>query len=167
MKKRAGFTLIELMIVLAVFGILSLAVYPSVVNVLRVRSLETAARDILMELNQAKMMAVKDKAEVRMLFAQDTNHVWTYILQEEASDGTWSIPDGVISKVIPTDFQVTVNLPDLNVEFCPLGIVQNYAAGQNSISLQSDKLKELNKPDVRSLIVYGGGSVQFQVASTS
>lgn len=164
-KNRSGMTLLELLIVLGILGILALTVYPAIINVLRVRSLETQAREILMDLNRAKMMAVKNKTDVRLIFTLAADGSWTYVLEEDAGSG-FSIPGGILRKGISTEFQVAINLPDQNVEYSPLGLVQNYDSGKNTIVLSSSKLKELNKPDVRSLLVFGGGSVQYTKSSS-
>ncbi len=167
MKDRSGFNLIELLIVLAVLGILVLATYPAVVNVIRVRSLESAARDILMDLGKARVLAVKHKAAVRLIFSQAASGVWTYVLEQHELDGSWAVPGGILPKTIPGDFQVTVNLSDSTVEYSPLGLIQNFTGGMNTITLQSPKLHELEQPDVRSLILYAGGAVQYLKSSST
>lgn len=165
-KKGSGFSLIELLVVLGILGILAITVYPAVINVVRVRSLETAARDIMMELNRAKIMAVRNKTEVHVIFSQLADGTWSYVIEEQATDGTWAKPGGAATKTISSDLQVTINLPDQNVEFSPLGVVPNFSSSQNVISLSSDKLKSMGQPDLRTLIIYGGGSVQYIKSST-
>jgi prepilin-type N-terminal cleavage/methylation domain-containing protein len=164
-QNRPGVTFIEVMIVLIILGILALSFYPAIVNVTQVRSLEAQARELMMDLNKAKLMAVKDRAEVRLVFSQDTNSVWGYIVQEDTGSG-WAVPGGFIRKSISKDYQVTINLPDYSVEYSPLGMVDNYAAGLNTISLSSPKLKELKQPNVRSLLVFAGGSIQYSKSSS-
>lgn len=164
-SKRPGMTLLELLIVLGILGILALTVYPAIINVLRVRSLETQTREIMTDLNRAKLMAVKNKTEVRLIFSQLTDGTWTYVLEEDAGSG-WAVPGGILRKALSDDFQVTVNLPDLSVEYSPLGLVQNSTAGQNTIVLSSAKLKALNQPDVRSLLIFGGGSILYSKSSS-
>jgi prepilin-type N-terminal cleavage/methylation domain-containing protein len=166
LKRGEGFSLIELLVVLGILGIMAVTVYPAVINVLRVRSLETATRDIMMELNRAKLLAVRNKTEARVLFTQQADESWMYVIEEQAADGSWAKPGPAVAKVISTDFQVTINLPDQSVEFSPLGLVPNFASGQNVISLSSEKLKSMGQPDLRTLIIYGGGAVQYVKSST-
>ncbi len=166
LKRGAGFSLIELLVVLGILGILAVTVYPAVINVVRVRSLETAARDVMMELSRAKIMAVRNKTQVHVLFSQLADGTWSYVIEEQALDGTWAKPGGAMRKTIPSDLQVTINLPDQTVEFSPLGLVANFAAGQNVIDISSEKLKSMGQPDLRTMILYGGGSVQYIKSST-
>jgi type II secretion system protein H len=160
-KHRAGFTLVEMIIVIGIIGIMAAAVYPAIMNALRSRSLEGAARDISMDLNRAKIMAVKTKINTRLVFAQEEGQPWTYVLENESVAGTWTTVGGALKKNIPSEFQVTINLPDQSVVFSPLGLVENYTPGQNSISLVSPQMKRYNQPDVRNLNIYAGGSVQY------
>jgi len=160
-KHKSGFTLVELIIVVGIIGIMAAATYPAVMNALRSRGLEGAARDISMDLNRAKIMAVKTKTNTRLVFAQEEGKPWTYVLEKESVAGTWTTVGGALKKTIPAEFRVTINLPDQSVVFSPLGLVENYAAGQNSISLESPRMKRYNQPDVRNLNIYAGGSVQY------
>ncbi|MCJ7681310.1 MAG: hypothetical protein MUP70_11330, partial [Candidatus Aminicenantes bacterium] len=45
--------------------------------------------------------------------------------------------------------------------FSPLGTVMNFNSAQNSVIVQSSKLAEYNKPDVRYVYVFSGGSVHY------
>jgi len=44
--------------------------------------------------------------------------------------------------------------------------VDNYTAGQNSISLSSEQMRRQHQPDVRSLSIFAGGSVQYAKSSS-
>jgi prepilin-type N-terminal cleavage/methylation domain-containing protein len=160
-KKRSGLSLLELLVVLGIVGIVAMATYPAIMNALRGRSLEATARQISMDLNEAKVRAVKTRTDMRLLFSQEGGQPWTYVLEQLNADGTWSVPAGYLKKVITPDFEATVNWPDQSVEYSPLGLVQNYTTGQNSITIASPKLRSYGQPDVRDLVVYAGGSVQY------
>jgi len=165
-KRQSGFTLLEMIVIVGILGILATALYPAIMNALRSRSLEAAARDISMELNRAKIMAVKSKTNIRVIFTQSAGQPWTYIMETEDALGTWAAVTGAMKKFIPGQFQVTINLPDQSVVFSPLGLVDNYAAGQNSISLSSEQMRQMHQPDVRSLNIFAGGSVQYVRSSS-
>jgi len=162
-RRRSGFSLIEMVVVLALLGIFALAVSPSIMNVLRNRTLEGTAKGIQMEINRAKNLAIKNKVNVRVRFVQPSGQPWKYGLQREMDDGTWEAWPGSQDKLIPTQLGVTINLPtpDLEVEFSPLGMVEGYSATNNSITLSSAALKVLNQPDVRRLLIFAGGSVRY------
>ena len=53
LAKTNGFTLIEILVVLAILGVLMLASYPSILNSLETRTLENTARDIRASLHRA------------------------------------------------------------------------------------------------------------------
>jgi len=166
-KRKSGFTLLEMIVIVGILGIMATALYPAIMNALRSRSLEAAARDISMELNRAKITAVKTKTNIRVIFTQSAGQPWTYIMETQDAVGTWAAVIGAMKKFVPPEIQVTINLPDQSVVFSPLGLVDNYTAGQNSISLSSARMRQLHQPDVRSLSIFAGGSVQYARSSST
>lgn len=162
-SRQGGFTLIEVLVAMAIIGMMALVLYPSIINSLETRSLENASRDVLTTLQRAKFEAVKSRINHRVRF--DYAHdMWTYYIEREDSPGTWNSMPTFSRRFIPTKFTATVNFPNQIVQFSPLGFVSNYDSTQNSISIQSPKLDRYNQPDLRVISVYIGGSVQFAKA---
>ncbi|MFQ6038083.1 MAG: prepilin-type N-terminal cleavage/methylation domain-containing protein [Candidatus Aminicenantales bacterium] len=161
-----GFTFIEILVVVGVVGIILAALYPSIMNTLETRRLENSARDILTTMQRAKFEAVKTKLNHRVGFLNDQG-TWFYFIEQEVNPGTWATIPGFVRRAIPDRFVVTMNLPDVvgvpekGVVFSPLGFVTNYTLDQNSLSLQSTKLKGYGQPDLRVISVYAGGSIQY------
>jgi type II secretion system protein H len=161
-----GFTFIEVLVVVAIIGIIMAALYPNILNTLETRSLENSARDILTTLQKAKFQAVKTKLNHRVGFLID-QQVWYYFIERENSPGVWNTIPGFVRKRIPTKFNTTVSYPDIvgtpdkGIVFSPLGFVTNFDINQNSLSLQSDKLKGYGQPDIRIVSVFTGGSIQY------
>ncbi len=156
-----GFTLIELLVAIAIIGIMVGAFYPSILNSLETRSLENEAREILMTMEQTKFRAVISKLNHRIRFDNSTGQL-RYIIEREDTPGTWNEIPGVIGKTMSSKFNITVNLPTLDVVvFSPLGFVTNYDTDNNNITIQSDKLKGYNQPDQRVVRVLAGGSIQY------
>jgi prepilin-type N-terminal cleavage/methylation domain-containing protein len=161
-----GFTFIEVLVVIGIVGMILAALYPSIMNTLETRGLENKARDILTTMQQAKFQAVKTKLNHRVGFLYD-GQVWCYFIEREVTPGTWSLLPGFIRKEIPTKFNTLVNYPDVvgtpdkGVVFSPIGFVTNFDTNQNTLDLQSDKLKGYGQPDLRVITVYAGGSIQY------
>ena len=163
---KKGFSLIELLLVLGIIGIVVAASYPSIRNSLETRSIESGARDILTTLQRAKFQAVKTKQNQRVRFYQQ-NERWFFLIESQDTSGSWNQMSGFVTKTISTDFNVVINVviksgtTDKTVEFSQLGFITNYEIGKNSITLQSDKLKNYNQQDMREIKVFTGGSIQY------
>lgn len=160
--QKKGYTLIETLIALIILGLLSAILYPNIINSLEKRALENATRGVVSTLQRAKFQAVKTKMNHRVRFSNDTG-AWIYSIEKEDTPGVWTRIVGHVPKTISTKMNVTVTLPDpdLDVVFSPLGIVSNSDPLNNSIIFQSDRLRHYNQPDQREIRVFVGGSVQY------
>jgi len=166
-KEERGFTVIEILVVISIIGILTLVSMPSIQDSLETRSLENSARDILTTLETARFRGVDTKLNHRVRFAQDAGGRWQVILEKEDPPGTWTSIKGFATKTISSRFVVSINLPaDLAVEFSPVGLIEAYDSTKNSIGLQSLSLKSKSQPDLRTVTVYGGGSVRYTKSSS-
>lgn len=160
--RRPGFTLLEFLVVVAIMGILSLSLVPSVLNTLETRALENTAREVIASLQKAKFAAVTSKFNHRIRFLNDTGD-WRVVVEREQPPGTWVELTDYPPKIIAAKFSITINLPpaDLAVEFSQMGFVTNHDKDFNSILIQSDKLKRLNQDDQREVIILASGSFRF------
>ena len=157
-----GFTLIEILIAVAIISILSLASYPYIMNTLETRSLENGAREILTVLQTARYRAIDTKDNHRVRFSQDEGTDWRMIIERETSAGNWEPSRGFAPRTISPKFNTTVELPaGESVVFSSLGVVDGFVSTLNSLILQSDRLKGQNQPDLRIIRFYGGGSVHY------
>jgi len=161
-----GYTFIEILVVIGILGLILAALYPSIMNTLETRGLENKARDILTTMQQAKFQAVKTKLNHRVGFLYDGQE-WCYFIEREDTPGTWNTMPGFIRKEIPKKFNTLINYPDVvgtpdkGVVFSPIGFVTNFDTTQNTLNLQSDKLKGYGQPDLRVITVYAGGSIHY------
>jgi type II secretion system protein H len=159
MKER-GFTLIEVLLVVAIIGVLLMIAYPNIRNSMEVRNLENEAREILTTLQQAKFQAVKTKLNHRIIF-DNSSGTWLYYLEREVQYNVWQEIPGSIRRSIPSKYTVTVNLPGQQVVYSPLGMVLNYDTSLNSISIQYPNLGLQGQPSTRTITTFAGGSVQY------
>jgi hypothetical protein len=149
------------MLVIAIIGIIVALSYPSLMNSIHTRSLESAARDIASDLQWAKLQAVKTKINHRLRFEQLASGAWAMSLERERQPSTWEMMPKYVKRVISTNFNVTVSLPDNCVVYSSLGLVDNFSTLMNTVTLQSDKLKQQEQMDVREILIFAGGSVQY------
>ena len=160
-RPSRGFTLLEVLVVIAIIGILLGLSYPSLMNSMHTRSMENAARTIATDLQWAKYQAVKTKINHRLRFEQQGDGVWIMTLERESQPAVWQAMPGYVKRAISSNFNVTISLPDDSVVYNPLGLVENYSSVSNLVTLQSDKLKNQEQPDVREIRIFVGGTVQY------
>jgi prepilin-type N-terminal cleavage/methylation domain-containing protein len=72
-KKQTGFTLLELMIVVAVMGILAAATAPAALRWLNQQSLQSAVYQLSSDLFKAKSLAIRENNFCDVSFFTDTN----------------------------------------------------------------------------------------------
>jgi prepilin-type N-terminal cleavage/methylation domain-containing protein len=164
MKDR-GFTLIEMVVVIAIIGIMALGSYSSILNSVEVRALDNAARDIISALQQAKWQAVAGKLNHRLRFVSASG-VWSYRIETEYPAGTWTAEAGTTIKSVPTKFAVGMNLPaGYAVVFTPIGFLSGFNSSLNTITLSSSKLGTLGQPNRWTIRVFASGSFQLVKAA--
>jgi prepilin-type N-terminal cleavage/methylation domain-containing protein len=168
-RQNRGFSLLEILVVIGIMGILMVGAYPSIMNTLATRSLDSAARGIQTSFQVAKFQAVNTKLNHRIRFDNSTGP-WTYVVEREVTSGTWVRMPKFLPKIIPSVFTTTVTLPDVpatkTVVFDSVGMVSNFDTTKKTISIQSAKLKAYGQPDLRTIVFYNGGTIQYLKSST-
>ena len=88
MKRDSGFTLVELMIVIAVSAIIVMFAVPGVLGWMPNYRLKGAANDLYSNLQWAKLNAVKENKEWAVVF--DTANGQYHICSDPGADGLWA-----------------------------------------------------------------------------
>lgn len=89
-KNNEGFSLVELIIAIAIIGILAAIAIPSFAKWRPNVSLKVASRDLYTNMQKAKMGAVKTNREWAIIF--DTPNNRYFLCSDSGDDGVWSNP---------------------------------------------------------------------------
>ena len=102
MRKQDGFTIVELIIVIAVIGIIAAIAVPNFLSWLPDARLKSAARDLYSNLQQAKIGAIKSNKKWAIVFNADAR---TYeVCSGKGPDDSWRGTNDVVKKVILSDY---------------------------------------------------------------
>ena len=122
-KRESGFTLIEMMIVIAVFAIMAMIAIPSFMSWLPGMRLNGAARQVMGDLMAARMKAVKLNQRTKVFF--DNNH--QYRICNDADNNT-TVGDGegdVETRDIHPDYSDVAFVSMSDPIFSPRGTATN------------------------------------------
>jgi Tfp pilus assembly protein FimT len=126
MRSQAGFSLLETLLIVSIFVVLAAVCAPSITKAHRTYQLQSAAQQIVQELQRAKINALGHSTRQPLIF-DPTNRTMT------ANGTAFALPDGIRFEALPT----TINPPAL---------VQQ--AAQNSAALPAQQ------SDARSAISF-------------
>ena len=98
MRKRSGFTVIELIIVIVVLGILTAVGVPNFLSWLPKYRLRSAARDLYSNMQLAKLSAIKNNADWAIVFNKASDQY--QVCSGQGPDSSWGGTDNIVVKTI-------------------------------------------------------------------
>jgi type IV fimbrial biogenesis protein FimT len=98
MLRKNGFSIIELLVILAVLGIATTIAVPGFSILLPNYRLKTAARDLYSNMQLAKMGAIKSNADWAVVFDHGLNSY--SICSDDGGDGDWTDGDETVEKTV-------------------------------------------------------------------
>lgn len=152
--RRAGFTLLELMVTIAVLAIIAALAAPSFSNLINSNRLTAAANDLVGALQVARMEAIRRGTSVQVCPSTNGSSCsgddWSRVIVLPAGTGATVIRDTTLEttgmKVVPS---ANVNASDL-IRFAPNGLVRIGGKVKGAISVCSSRLPaESNTRDIQ------------------
>ncbi len=111
-KIEYGFTLAELIIILAIFGVLTAVAVPAFMSMMPTYRLNGASRQILGDLMAARMNAVKENNRFRVFFLED-NHQYKILDDDNNNNaedsGEWTDTKDIQNEYSDVTFSATAN----------------------------------------------------------
>jgi len=131
--RNNSFTLIELLIVIAIMGIMAAMAVPSYQTFMAQRRLNGAARQVMSDLMAARMKAITQNNEFKVFFLADGHQY--QILDDDNNNGIADTGEAIQTKDIQTDYYDVTMSSTANPIFYPRGT----APGGATITLTNSR----------------------------
>jgi type IV fimbrial biogenesis protein FimT len=163
--KQTGFSLIELMVVIAMVAIVAAIAFPTYKDFIKNTRIRSTTESILAGLQKARTEALRRNANVRFDLDSSFNGSWifgcvTVVTTDTDGDGEEDCP-AEIEKYKATDSSGDININTDNgsgVSFSSMGVRKPDAADFNQIDVDMDGMDASNSRDLRIQIGTGGSA---------
>ncbi len=117
MKNNSGFTLMEMMIAIAIFATLSAVAAPSAISWLRNSQFNSAVRNVKSTMENMRMHAVKSNSPAIVRFNGDNTF--------ETQKSVWGTAEASVSHVLSSGVSVTSNFTNNELRYNARGMATN------------------------------------------
>jgi prepilin-type N-terminal cleavage/methylation domain-containing protein len=148
-RNERGYSLIEMLVVVAIIAIVSLVTVPNFINMQRSAKMKTSLRQITGDIRSARQHAITKNRRTMISFKTGTTeHAYRFYEEtvDAAGNPVWvALPNQAIKELDETVYFSTTNFPNTinddaltlnDIIFHPTGTVQNVPVGQTSGTLR-------------------------------
>ena len=122
-KRTLGFTLIEMMVVIAVIAVLSAIAVPSFMEYARNQRLNGAARQVYTDLMNARQQSVTENKKIIVQFVN--NHQYQFVRDNDASETVTTGDETLVLRDIQPEYSDVTFSAGFNPAFRPNGTGKN------------------------------------------
>ncbi len=122
-KRFGGFTMIEMMVVIAIIGVLSAIAVPSFLEYARNQRLSGAARQVYTDLMNARQQSVTENKKIIVQFVN--NHQYQFVRDNDNSENVTTGDETLFLRDIHPEYSDITFSADFNPAFRPNGTGKN------------------------------------------
>lgn len=152
-RSEAGFTMIELMVVVAIIGIVSVLAIPSMGDMIKEYKLRSACRGVVSSLQNLKIRAIKENARTVMIIDPVNDR---YIIFVDNSPSNWALdaPELIsVTDVRGEGLQITSSFASNTFGFNSRGFLDPIIGGTITITKDATRSKQITLNTVGNIRV--------------